>query len=138
MPQTFRIKYSPWDNIKWALLIGIGILILSLIGMALMGSNLGLFVAGFPVVFLLAWVSQFIAGNFTVNHYGIEYVLWCLVPGLFISNVIGLPDWLREAVRTEFYIKTGLVILGSGVLFKEILEAGALGIIQALAVVTVV
>jgi uncharacterized membrane protein YadS len=45
---------------------------------------------------------------------------------------------LKPAVQTEFYIKTGLVILGSGILFKEILEAGALGIIQAVLVVGVV
>src|SRR4030042_3121993 len=100
-----------------------------------MCAKVGSFIAGFPIVFIIAWVSLFIAGNFTVNYWGLEYVLWCLFIGLFISNVIGIPDWLREAVRTEFYIKTGLVILGSGILFKEILEAGALGIIQAVLVV---
>jgi uncharacterized membrane protein YadS len=51
---------------------------------------------------------------------------------------VRLPDWLREAVRTEFYIKTGLVILGSTILFQELLQAGALGLIQAGLVVTVV
>jgi uncharacterized integral membrane protein (TIGR00698 family) len=125
-------------NIAWSIYIGIGILILSIIAMALMGARVGLFIAGFPVVFIIAWISMFIAGNYTVSYYGLEYVLWCLFLGLFISNVIGIPDWLKEAVRTEYYIKTGLVILGSGILFKEILEAGALGIIQALLVVTVV
>ena len=58
--------------------------------------------------------------------------------GLFISNVIGLPSWLREAVRTEYYIKTGLVIMGSGVLFREIMQAGLLGLAQALLVIGVV
>src|SRR5262245_54622865 len=43
-----------------------------------------------------------------------------------------------EAVRTEYYIKTGLVILGAGILFFEIVQAGVLGIVQALLVVTVV
>ena len=96
-----------------------------------MGAKIGMFIAGFPIIFIIAWISLFLAGNFTINYSGLEYVLWCLFIGLFISNVIGIPDWLREAVRTEYYIKTGLVILGSGILFKEILEAGALGIIQA-------
>jgi uncharacterized membrane protein YadS len=58
--------------------------------------------------------------------------------GLFVSNVLGLPAFLKEGVRTEYYIKTGLVILGAGILFGEILQAGAYGIIQALLVVSVV
>jgi len=109
-------------NIAWSIYIGIGILILSLIAMALMGRNVGLFIVGFPIVYIITWVALFVAGNYTINLYGLEYVLWCLFIGLFISNVIGLPDWLRPAVQTEFYIKTGLVILGAGILFKEILE----------------
>jgi uncharacterized integral membrane protein (TIGR00698 family) len=126
------------DNILWSIYVAIGILILSLIAMSAMGINAGLFVIGFPVVYLIAWVAQLLAGNFTISYYGLEYVLWCLFLGLFISNVIGLPAWLRPAVQTEFFIKTGLVILGSGILFQEILKAGFLGIIQALAVVGVV
>lgn len=45
---------------------------------------------------------------------------------------------MRPAVRTEFHIKTGLVILGSGIIIDEILMAGAYGIGQALLVVGVV
>ena len=126
------------QNILWSIYIGIGILVLSIIAMSLLGGNIGSFIVGFPVVYILAWISMFIAGNATVNYYGLEYVLWCLFFGLFVSNVIGVPDWLKPAVQTEFYIKTGLVILGAGILFKEIMEAGALGIIQALLVVGVV
>jgi len=126
------------DNIKWSIYIAIGMLILSIIAMSLMGEMVGTYIIGFFVVYILAWIAMFIAGNLSVSYYGLEYVLWCLALGLFISNVIGLPEWLRPAVRTEFYIKTGLVILGAGILFKEILEAGALGIIQAVMVVGVV
>jgi uncharacterized integral membrane protein (TIGR00698 family) len=126
------------DNILWSIYVGIGLLILSTIAMAFLGENAGLFMIGFPIVYVIGWVSLFIAGNYSVNYYGLEYVLWCLVIGLVISNVFGLPEWLKPAVKTEFYIKTGLVILGATILFKEILEAGALGIIQALCVVGVV
>ena len=127
-PRTFQ---NPCD-------IGVGILILSAIALAFMSVNIARFAIGFPVVFILAWLSLFIAGNSTVNYYGLEYVLWCLALGLFISNVIGVPNWLLPAVRTEFYIKTGLVILGANILFGEILEAGALGMIQGVLVVAVI
>jgi uncharacterized integral membrane protein (TIGR00698 family) len=126
------------DNIKWCIYIGIGILVLSAIPMALMGHNVGMFIVGFPVVYIITLIALFVAGNYSINVYGLEYVLWCLFLGLFISNFIGIPAWLRPAVQTEFYIKTGLVILGAGILFKEILEAGALGIVQAVLVVSVV
>jgi uncharacterized integral membrane protein (TIGR00698 family) len=103
-----------------------------------MGGRVRVFIAGFPVIFAIAWFSQVIAGNSTVNYLGLEYVIFALLIGLFISNVIGVPDWLKEAARTEYYIKTGLVILGAGILFFEILQAGAIGILQALSVVFVV
>jgi uncharacterized integral membrane protein (TIGR00698 family) len=124
------------ENILSAVYIGIGYLILSIIALALLGEKAGKIVAGFPVVFGIAWLGQFIAGNYTIlNTLGIEYVLWCLFIGLFVSNVIGLPEWLKPAVRTEFYIKSGLVILGSGILFTEIVQAGFYGLVQAVLVV---
>jgi uncharacterized membrane protein YadS len=131
-------KVFSGENILLAVYIGIGYLILSIIGMAIMGEKVGLFISGFPVVFVLAWLAQFIAGNYTILYWGVEYVLWCLFLGLFVSNVLGVPKWLAVAVRTEFYIKSGLVILGAGILFGEIVEAGAYGIVQALLVVGVV
>jgi len=128
-------KVFSTDNIKWALYIGIGYFILSIIAMVFMGEKVGSFILGFPIVFILAWIAQFIAGNYTIHYYGIEYVLWCLFLGLFVSNVIGIPEWLKVAVRTEFYIKSGLVVLGSGILFTEIVKAGSYGIVQAVLVV---
>jgi uncharacterized integral membrane protein (TIGR00698 family) len=127
-----------FDNIKWIIYIGIAYLLLSVIAMALMGIPAGKFIVGFPVVFIIAAVSQFIAGNYTVLSYGLEYVIWCLILGLLVSNTIGVPEWLKPAAKTEFYIKTGLVILGAGILFGEIVQAGAHGIVQAVLVVAVV
>ncbi|HEV8440392.1 MAG TPA: putative sulfate exporter family transporter [Methylomirabilota bacterium] len=126
------------QNIWNAVKIGLAYWVLSAIGIALMGGNVRKYVLGFPLVFVFAWLSQVIAGNSSVNYWGLEYVIFALAIGLVVSNVIGLPEWLREAVRTEYYIKTGLVILGAGILFFEIVQAGVLGIVQALLVVTVI
>jgi uncharacterized membrane protein YadS len=131
-------KVFSQNNIILAVYIGIAYLILSMIAMALMREKVGLFIVGFPVVFIIAWLAQFIAGNYTVLYYGVEYVLWCLFLGLLVSNTIGVPNWLMAAVKTEFYIKTGLVILGTGMLFTEIVQAGAYGIVQAVLVVMAV
>ena len=131
-------KVVSGENLWKAIVLGIGYLVLSAIGIALLGGSVGKYVVGFPVVYVLAWLSQAIAGNSSVNYWGLEYVIFALLIGLFVSNVIGVPGWLQEAVRTEYYIKTGLVILGAGILFGEIVQAGALGIVQALLVVSVV
>lgn len=126
------------ENLLWAIYIGIAYLVLSVVALAFLGQAAAKLVLGFPAVFALAWVAQLIAGNATVNYYGVEYVLWCLFLGLFVSNVIGLPAWLKPAVRTEFFIKSGLVILGAGILFGEILQAGFYGILQGVLVVVAV
>jgi uncharacterized integral membrane protein (TIGR00698 family) len=49
-----------------------------------------------------------------------------------------LPSWLKEAARSEFFIKTGLVVLGASILFTDIVKAGLPGILQALIVVSAV
>jgi uncharacterized membrane protein YadS len=48
--------------------------------------------------------------------------------GLVISNTIGTPAFLRPAVLSEFYIKTGLVLLGAEVLMSRLLALGPPGI----------
>ncbi|MEI6455058.1 MAG: putative sulfate exporter family transporter [bacterium] len=125
-------------NLLWILFLCLVMLILSAVAFTLTGNRYLEIIRGFPVVFILALVAQFIAGNYTMLNFGMEYVIWALILGLIISNIFGVPDWLRPAIRTEFYIKTGVVILGTGILFNEIVTAGVYGIIQALLVVFVV
>jgi uncharacterized membrane protein YadS len=126
------------SNLQLLLLIGVAFLLLAVVAVILLGGNLRRFVTGFGVVYLLGILSLIIAGNATISYIGLEYVIFGLLIGLAISNLGILPDWLREAARSEFYIKTGLVILGSSVLFTDIIKAGIPGILQAVIVVSVV
>lgn len=96
------------------------------------------YLAGFPVVFALAWTAMLLAGYAGSSAWGLEYVIFALLLGLLISNTVGTPAWLLEAARTEYFIKTGLVIMGATILIQEILQAGALGVLQAVGVVVVV
>ena len=125
-------------NLLKVLYIGVAALVIGAVGFALIGGNVQAFMIGFPVVFILAWLARVIAGNGLFIDYGIEYVIFALLLGLLISNTIGTPAWLRPAVQTEFFIKTGLVILGAGLLFMEVVQAGALGLVQAVLVVVVI
>jgi len=131
-------KVFSGDNLLKVLYIGIAWLVIGAVGFALIGGNVGAFVIGFPVVFILAWLARVIAGNGLFIDYGVEYVIFALLLGLLISNTIGTPKWLMPAVQTEYFIKTGLVILGAGLLFLEVIQAGVLGILQAVLVVLVI
>jgi uncharacterized integral membrane protein (TIGR00698 family) len=135
---TADSKIFSAENLTKILYIGIGFLIVAAGGIALLGRPVAPFIIGFPVVFLLAWAARLLAGNGLFVDWGIEYVIFALLLGLLISNTIGTPEWLKPAVQTEFFIKIGLVILGTGLLFLEVLQAGALGILQAVLVVFVV
>jgi uncharacterized integral membrane protein (TIGR00698 family) len=126
------------DNLVKVLYLGIGFLIVSAVGMFLLGGRVVPFLVGLPVIFGLAWLSRLLAGNGLFVDWGIEYVIFALLLGLLISNTIGTPEWLKPAVQTEFFIKTGLVILGASLIFMEVLQAGALGIVQAVLSVFVV
>jgi uncharacterized integral membrane protein (TIGR00698 family) len=125
-------------NLWKILYVGIGLAVIGAIGIVLLGGPVGAFLVGLPVVLGLAWLARLLAGNGLFVGWGIEYVIFALGLGLLISNTVGTPAWLRPAVQTEFFIKTGLVILGAGLLFHEVLQGGALGLVQAVLVVFVV
>jgi uncharacterized membrane protein YadS len=112
--------------------------VLSAIGVWLGGGRVPRFLVGFPVVFALGVVAHLLAGNATASAWGIEFVIFALGVGLLVSNTAGTPEWLQAAVRTEFYIKTGIILMGATIIFSEILQAGALGILQSVLVVMVV
>lgn len=133
-----------WDkvlHINNLLLIG-GISVvfaaLSSVAVWLSGGNNRQYLAGFVLTYVPAVLSLFIAGNKNIGQYGIEYVVFALLIGLALGNLTKVPAWLKTAARSEFFIKTGLVILGTSILFTDILQAGVPGMLQAVAVVSVV
>ena len=101
--------------------------ILFSIGVRLQGERVKKFIPAFIVLFVLSIVVRLISAEFTLNRY-LEWAFWALIVGLLISNTVGVPAWLKPAVRTEFYIKTGLVIMGFSVLFSNIAKFGLYGL----------
>ncbi|KAA2242430.1 putative sulfate exporter family transporter [Chitinophaga agrisoli] len=86
-------------------------------------------------IVLISLVAQLITSNKTVKDLGIEVVLFSLLLGLLINNVMGVPAWLKPAIQTELFIKIGLVLLGANVIFQDVISAGGLGILQSVVVV---
>jgi uncharacterized integral membrane protein (TIGR00698 family) len=92
-----------------------------------------------PGILLLAVVGY--AGKFIeqfIAHYGkahhltlpnIEYVLWAILIGLFISNTIGIPAIFRSGVATyEFWLKAGIVLLGARFLLGDVRRLGGISL----------
>lgn len=149
--ETFRTPVFKWknteelfgkvlslSNLTVMLTIGLVFLLLAALSVSRSGGKPLVFPAGFSVLYLLALTGLIIGGNTTISEYGIEYVIFTLILGIILNNFFKLPAWIKDAARSEFFIKTGLVILGSSVLFTDIIKAGIPGIVQALLVVAVV
>jgi uncharacterized integral membrane protein (TIGR00698 family) len=147
----FKIPVYQWGNgsdLIEKVLAPINLLLLAVIGFIFSflsslaiwfsGGSARRFLTGFGLIYVLGVVSLIIAGNKFISSYGIEYVVFGLVIGLLLGNLTTLPVWVKEAARSEFFIKTGLVILGTSILFTDIVKAGLPGILQAVLVVAVV
>jgi uncharacterized integral membrane protein (TIGR00698 family) len=92
-----------------------------------------------PGVLLLAAVGyagklleQNVGAYAKAHHWtfpNIEYVLWAIVLGLVISNTVGVPEIFRAGVATyEFWLKAGIVLLGSRFLLGDVLRLGGVSL----------
>src|SRR2546425_11917807 len=77
-------------------------------------------------------LEQNVGAYAKVHHWtipNIEYVLWAIVLGLLISNTIGVPEIFRAGVATyEFWLKAGIVLLGSRFLLGDVLKLGSVSL----------
>jgi len=136
--EDLSAKILSASNLLLIVEMGAVFMALASIAIGLSGGNVVRFAGGFALIYFLAIVSFIIGGNKSISYFGLEYVVFALLIGIALGNLVRLPSWLKEAVRSEFYIKTGLVILGTTILSADLIKAGLPGIIQAVIVVTVV
>jgi uncharacterized membrane protein YadS len=109
--------------VLWAVLFGVAT--------AALGIKVSKYVASFIVVYL-ASVAIYTLGLWDqAAHYNLEPPLVALGLGLLISNTVGVPRWLDPGLRVEFYIKTGIVLLGAGLPLTLLAWAGPVAMLQA-------
>lgn len=101
------------------------------ISMKLMGHDLKKFIPGFIILFVGALVIFYAAGTKFMKDYNIEAPLLALLVGLIISNIVKIPEWMKTSLRTEYYVKTGIVLLGATLPFTIIVKAGPIALLQA-------
>ncbi len=89
----------------------------------------------FPVLYIVSLLALLLEGNGAIRSLNLEAVIFSLSIGLLIGNLFTLPAWFRSVLNAEMFVKIGLVLLGTRIIFSDILEAGSLGMVQALVVV---
>ncbi|MGH3641836.1 MAG: YeiH family protein [Mycobacterium sp.] len=89
------------------------------------------------VIGLLGKYAQ-IGWNALAKHQGwtvpdIEYVLWAILIGLLITNTVGVHRVFRPGVQTyEFWLKIGIVALGSRFVLGDVAKLGGYSLVQIL------
>jgi uncharacterized integral membrane protein (TIGR00698 family) len=101
------------------------------IGAAALGIKISRFLPAFLLVYLAAGCIYFLGLWDQAAHYNLEPPLVALGLGLLVSNTLGVPRWLDPGLRVEFYIKTGIVLLGASLPLTLIAWAGPVAIVQA-------
>jgi uncharacterized integral membrane protein (TIGR00698 family) len=134
-PADLQAKVFDLQNLEILLIQFIYFISIGTLGTFLIGRPVRYFLFTFPVVYILTLAALILAGNAAVKSINLEAVIFSLIIGLAIGNFFKLPEWFRSALSTEVFVKIGLVLLGTSVIFSDILKAGSLGLIQALVVV---
>jgi uncharacterized membrane protein YadS len=107
----------------WAVLFGVAAAALGIRLSRFLEAFLPLYAATAAIYFLGLWDQA--------AHYNLEPPLVALGLGLLISNAVGVPRWLQPALRVEFYIKTGIVLLGASLPLTLLAWAGPVAMLQA-------
>ena len=106
-------------------------LVIFTIATSVIGHRARSFIPSFLLLYLLSLAVFAVGAWDQAQRYNLEPPLVALLLGLLIANVIRLPRWLDAGFRVEFYIKTGIVLLGATLPFTLIIWAGPVAILQA-------
>lgn len=100
----------------------------------IMGIKTKEFIPSFIILYVLSIVMFSIGGWADAPKYNLEPPLVALIIGLVIANFVPLPKWLDSGFRVEYYIKTGIVLLGATFPITLVASAGPVALIQAMVI----
>lgn len=133
--------YGNLSGVQSLFLTYLFLLIITTIGATVMGSNTKKYIAGFSIIFFITMACNVIGQIAYIGatpdkqeSFGITWSLGlgemgyviAMIVGLIIGNFfMGFANFLKEAAKPEWFIKTGIVILGAAIAIKTI---GAMGL----------
>lgn len=107
------------------------------LGIKAMGQSVSKFGKGFTALFLFSVLISVLGANQYSKDWQLETPVLALLVGLIVGNVFKLPEWFHAGLRTELYVKTGIVLMGATLPLTLILQAGPVAILQA-AIVSII
>jgi len=124
--------YKGLPGIVSLILTYVFITVLLSIGVAVMGGKVGRFIVGFTIIFWITYVCWMIGNNayiaatpdqlaklkipWSLRLTGESGFIVALIVGLLIGNFWpGFAQYLQEATKPEWFVKTAIVILGARV-----------------------
>lgn len=113
------------------LIIFFGFGLIFTISMAIMGHNIKEYISGYTIIFVSSLAIFYLASSKIMKDAHLGAPLLALVIGLIIGNLKKMPIWFQTSMRTEYYIKTGIVLLGATLPFTLIITAGPIAFVQA-------
>ena len=118
---------------KWPNTVALFVLYAAVFSVAarFLGVRVRQFVTGFVALFALSIVIVLFSQWKPANQYNLEAPIVALVLGLLIGNLAAVPSWFGSALRTELYVKVGVILLGATLPFTLILKAGPVALVQA-------
>jgi len=115
----------------WYVILFIVFLAIFVLSMKIMGRNWREYIPGFTIIFIGSLLILLISSWKYAKDYNFEAPLVALLIGLIIGNIWKMPKWFHTSLLTEYYIKTGIVLLGATLPLTLIFRAGPLAFLQA-------
>jgi uncharacterized membrane protein YadS len=109
----------------------IGFLAVFSLSVSIMGHNLKEYVPGFVILFLGSLAMFYLESWTVTQRWDLGAPLLALAVGLIIGNIVKVPEWMKTSLRVEYYIKTGIVLLGATLPLTLIFKAGGIAFFQA-------
>ncbi len=97
----------------------------------IMGFKIKEYIPGFVVLYIISTLILIGTSWEYASQYSLSAALVALLLGLIVGNLVKMPKWLESSFRTEYYIKTGIVLLGATLPFTLIIRAGPIALAQA-------
>lgn len=133
--------YQGMSGVTSALLTYIFLLAITTVGAVAMGARATKYIIGFSIIYWITFICMIIGNNAYIAatpdkqasfkipwslSLGEMGFIFAMIIGLIIGNFfLGFAKFLEEAAKPEWFIKTGIVILGAAIGIKTV---GALGL----------
>lgn len=113
------------------ILLYVVLAIIFAVAIKIMGHSIPQFLKGFTLLYVMAIIVQILGSWNPAKALNLEAPVLALIIGMIIGNFVKIPAWFDAALRTEFYVKIGIVLMGATLPFTLILSSGPVAFLQA-------